>query len=171
MSERHPPHGHDHEHDEHGQCATNAPAQSNDKANHDDSKKTYFVEGMTCAHCAGQFEDNLKKLGNVANATVNFAASKVTVSGHVSLAEITAAGAFENLIVHPEGSEPRVFEHKPFWRQAENIKVLIALIVLLITYGLSKSGSVSEPWVTLGYAATMVIRPRPSRQKPDPKKR
>ncbi|MGO3859429.1 MAG: heavy metal translocating P-type ATPase [Neisseriaceae bacterium] len=162
MSERHDkhiPHGHDHDHDhdEHGHCQTPASPNAGNASAHDDSKKTYFVEGMTCAHCAGQFEDNLKKLGNVSHATVNFAASKVTVSGSVSLADITKAGAFESLVVHPEGEQPRVFEHKPFWRQPENIKVVIAAVVLLITYVLSKNEAVPEFWVTLGYAATMLI--------------
>ncbi|MBP6563324.1 MAG: heavy-metal-associated domain-containing protein, partial [Neisseriaceae bacterium] len=109
-------HPHDHEHDEHGHCQSGKPTSPQPSSAHDDSKKTYFVEGMTCAHCAGQFEDNLNKLGNVTKATVNFAASKDTISGGASLADVTAAGAFESLLVHPEGETPRVFEHKPLWR-------------------------------------------------------
>ena len=34
--------------------------------------KTYRVQGFTCANCAGKFENNVKQLSGVEDATVNF---------------------------------------------------------------------------------------------------
>ncbi|UXR74800.1 heavy metal translocating P-type ATPase [Staphylococcus sp. IVB6238] len=63
------------------------------------NKKTYRVEGMTCANCAAKFERNVEALPSVSSATVNFGASKIYVQGSPTIEEIEAAGAFENIEV------------------------------------------------------------------------
>ncbi len=123
---------------------------------HDKSKQTYRVEGLTCGHCANQFEENLYKLNNVTCASVNFTAEKVSVSGDVSLADITQAGAFENLKIVPEDAPMVELVRAPFWQQQENIRVFIAFIVLAISYGLSLT-TTSETIVVIGYLASMLI--------------
>ncbi|MCR1809460.1 heavy metal translocating P-type ATPase [Haploplasma modicum] len=65
-------------------------------------KKTYYVEGFSCASCANTFEKNVKSLKNVKDANVNFGASKITVSGNVSIEELEKAGSFENLIIRED---------------------------------------------------------------------
>ncbi len=130
--------------------------QNAHSAKHGDSKTTYKIEGLTCAHCASTFEDNLNKLPNVTCATVNFAASKVAISGDVSLTDITKAGAFENLQIFSEDQEIITIQ-KPFYQQPENIKVCIAAIVLAVTYFLSKSDNPNNTLVLVGYLATMII--------------
>lgn len=70
--------------------------------------KTYRVQGFTCANCAGKFENNVKQLSGVEDATVNFGASKISVYGHATIEELEKAGAFENLKVTPEKSAHNV---------------------------------------------------------------
>lgn len=65
-------------------------------------KKVYRIEGLSCAHCAGKFEKNVKAIPGVRDAKVNFGASKLTVYGNATIAELEQAGAFENLKVIPE---------------------------------------------------------------------
>src|SRR5690625_830336 len=73
-----------------------------------EDKIVYRVEGFTCANCAGKFENNVKQLSGVEDATVNFGASKISVYGHATIEELEKAGAFENLKVTPEKSAHNV---------------------------------------------------------------
>ncbi|MEJ7540899.1 heavy metal translocating P-type ATPase [Staphylococcus intermedius] len=61
------------------------------------SRKTYKIEGLSCANCAGKFERNVQRLASVEAAQVNFGASKIYVTGNPSVEELEGAGAFENL--------------------------------------------------------------------------
>ncbi|HLR66809.1 MAG TPA: heavy metal translocating P-type ATPase [Virgibacillus sp.] len=73
-----------------------------------EDKSVYRVEGFTCANCAGKFENNVKQLSGVEDATVNFGASKISVYGHTTIEELEKAGAFENLKVTPVKSARHV---------------------------------------------------------------
>lgn len=42
-------------------------------------KKTYILEGLSCAHCAGLIEEKINQLPNVNEAFINFGASKLIV--------------------------------------------------------------------------------------------
>ena len=44
------------------------------------TKKTFPIKGMHCASCVMILEDSLKKVDGVANATVNLATEKATVT-------------------------------------------------------------------------------------------
>ncbi|WP_390575844.1 heavy-metal-associated domain-containing protein, partial [Staphylococcus pseudintermedius] len=61
------------------------------------SRKTYRIEGLSCANCAGKFERNVRGLASVEEAQVNFGASKIYVTGDPTVEELEGAGAFENL--------------------------------------------------------------------------
>ncbi|WP_086427899.1 heavy metal translocating P-type ATPase [Staphylococcus cornubiensis] len=61
------------------------------------SRKTYKIEGLSCANCAGKFERNVRGLASVEDAQVNFGASKIYVTGDPTVEELEGAGAFENL--------------------------------------------------------------------------
>src|SRR5699024_152201 len=65
-------------------------------------KNVYHVNGFSCAHCAGKFENNVKKLSNVHDAKVDYRASKIAVYGEASIEELENAGSVENLEVRPE---------------------------------------------------------------------
>lgn len=93
--------------------------------------KTYNVVGLTCANCAAQFEENVKKLPHVKEAKVNFAAAKLTVLGEATIEELEQAGAFENIKVLPE-REP--LTHPPYWKTKPLLQT--ALSGLLLTVGI-----------------------------------
>ncbi|MBY7141803.1 cadmium-translocating P-type ATPase [Virgibacillus sp. NKC19-3] len=117
--------------------------------------KAYRVQGFSCAGCAKTFENNVKKLQGVEDAEVNFGASKVYVQGHITIEELEKAGAFENLKVRDE-NEPKA-EHIPFWKHKENIKVYIALILLVASWFLGNQLGEEHPLPTIGYAASILI--------------
>lgn len=65
-------------------------------------RNDFRVEGFSCANCAGKFERNVKEIPGVEDAKVNFGASKITVSGEVTVEQLEKAGAFEKLKITPE---------------------------------------------------------------------
>lgn len=93
-------------------------------------KQTYELQGLTCAHCAQKFEDNIRKIATVEDVSVNFSASKVSVKGDVTVEQLEAAGAFENIKVIPEKAP--LPEKIPFWQKRENKAVLFSLTILII---------------------------------------
>ncbi|ARJ51737.1 heavy metal translocating P-type ATPase [Staphylococcus lutrae] len=66
------------------------------------SRTTYKIEGLSCAHCAVKYERNVQQLDSVDQAQVNFGAAKIYVTGHPTIAELESAGAFENLKLTPD---------------------------------------------------------------------
>ena len=66
------------------------------------TKKEYRVEGLSCPNCSAKFEQNVKDIPTVTDAKVSFSVGKISVEGEASIADIEAAGAFENLkIIDP----------------------------------------------------------------------
>lgn len=97
----------------------------------------------------------MKHLDGVFDAKVNFAASKITVVGEVTIEELEKAGAFENLKVRPE-NETNII-HVPFWKQKENYKVYLSAVLLIISWLLSKYYGSEHLIPTLGYALSMIV--------------
>ena len=120
-----------------------------------ENKTVYRVQGFTCANCAAKFENNVKNLPGVEDAKVNFGASKVVVQGKVTIEELEKAGAFENLKVRDE-KEQKV-ERTPFWRQKENFKVYIAMILLITSFFLRLQLGEEHIIPVFGYAASIII--------------
>lgn len=112
----------------------------NNTQNHAEAKNVYRVQGFTCTNCAGIFEKNVKNLPGVQDAQVNFGASKITVVGNTTVAELEKAGAFESLKVTPE--KEHVVEKKgPFWK--ENWNVIVSALLLAAGYILGEDHSLS----------------------------
>ncbi|MGG2201157.1 heavy metal translocating P-type ATPase [Paenibacillus validus] len=112
----------------------------NNTQNHAEAKNVYRVQGFTCTNCAGIFEKNVKNLPGVQDAHVNFGASKITVVGNTTVAELEKAGAFESLKVTPE--KEHVVEKKgPFWK--ENWNVIVSALLLAAGYILGEDHSLS----------------------------
>ncbi|WP_201318974.1 heavy metal translocating P-type ATPase [Paenibacillus sp. EPM92] len=112
----------------------------NNTQNHAEAKNVYRVQGFTCTNCAGIFEKNVKNLPGVQDAQVNFGASKITVVGNATVAELEKAGAFESLKVTPE--KEHVVEKKgPFWK--ENWNVVVSALLLAAGYILGEDHSLS----------------------------
>ncbi len=85
---------------------------------------------------------------------MNFGASKVTVYGETTIAELEKAGAFENLKITPEHvKEVQV----PFWRKKENINVLISVLFLLGGWLAAEYDGENSLSSVLLYATSMII--------------
>lgn len=95
------------------------------------TEKTYRIEGLSCANCAGKFEKNVKQLPGVTNATVNFGASKISVEGQTTIEELEEAGAFENLIIRNDQDNPEQVRSKESFIK-RNIALIISLGFILV---------------------------------------
>lgn len=115
-------------------------------------KKVYRVQGFTCANCAAQFEKNVRNLPHVVDAKVNFGASKLTVHGEASIAELEQAGAFENLKVFPE-HETVQEETDPWWKK----KIYLSALLLLAGWLAGQAWGEQSLGAILLYAASMLI--------------
>lgn len=109
--------------------SVNAP-----RANVQDAARTvYHLTGLTCADCAAQFEQKLKKYPGVKDARVNFGAARVTIIGDAPPIEIiNELGAFDNIRV--DETRNLASDHpgrSPWWTQPTAIFTVIsgALIV------------------------------------------
>ncbi|MBA4495441.1 heavy metal translocating P-type ATPase [Paenactinomyces guangxiensis] len=119
-------------------------------------KKVFRVQGFTCASCAAQFEENIKKLPGVKDAQVNFGASKITVYGEPSIQDLENAGAFENLKIYPENQEIRM-EREPFWKRRETIQVGVSLVFLLLGWFMGESYEEKSIPSVISYLLSMLI--------------
>lgn len=119
----------------------------------EDRRKTYRVEGFTCANCAQTFEENVRDLQGVEEAKVNFGAAKITVAGNISREKIEEAGAFENLKLR--NTEEKTPATAPFWKQKETFRVYAAVFLLIISVILSYFSPAEPFWGNLGYAAAI----------------
>ncbi len=114
------------------------------------AKHVYRVQGFTCANCAMRFENNVKSLAGVADAQVNFGASKLTVYGHTTVEALEKAGSFENLKVVPE--KERIEQNRePFWKAYG--KVILSAVLLAMGYVLGEAHALS----TFLFAASIII--------------
>ncbi|MGM8216032.1 heavy metal translocating P-type ATPase [Bacillaceae bacterium W0354] len=102
-------------------------------------KETFYVQGMSCSNCAKTFENNVKAIPTVKNADVNFGASKVTVYGDATIADLEKAGSFENLIITKEFKEKEKFSLSYFLKHSWHLVVSFILlgigISLLVNLG------------------------------------
>nr|WP_312755442.1 heavy metal translocating P-type ATPase [Bacillus mobilis] len=128
---------------------------------------TYRVEGFSCANCAGKFERNVKEIPGVQDAKVNFGASKISVTGETTIAELEKAGAFENLKVSmdtpsyrskaptSDNSDEPVEKTVPFYKKHSTL--LYATLFIVFGY-LSQYVNGEENLITsLLFVASIVI--------------
>ncbi|MFC7371056.1 heavy metal translocating P-type ATPase [Fictibacillus iocasae] len=81
---------------------------------------TYRLQGLTCASCAAKFEKNVQHIDGVIDAKVNFGASKLSVTGETTIADLEKAGAFDGIQVRKE-YEPIDVTQTPFWKVHANV--------------------------------------------------
>jgi len=94
-------------------------------------KSEYRLENLTCASCAMKFESNLNSLPTVEEVKLNFGASKLTITGNATVAELEAAGAFDGIKVY-EATKRRIEPIIPFYKRKENIVTVLSLIFLIV---------------------------------------
>lgn len=102
-----------------------------------------------------KFENNVKNIPSVAEATVNFGASKLSFTGDATVEELQAAGAFDGIKVVPltnRQPEPKI----PFYRRKENIVTFLSLIFVIagMTYTYKE---IPNPTVATGLFAVAII--------------
>jgi Zn2+/Cd2+-exporting ATPase len=119
-----------------------------------EAKKIYRIHGLSCAHCAAQFEKNVCNLPGVKEAKVNFGASKITVLGDATMEEIEKAGAFENLKISPEHEIPGE-NRLPFWKKKANYPVFLSAFFLIAAWVLNGQSGENLPVILL-YAASIL---------------
>lgn len=117
--------------------------------------KTYRIQGLSCTNCAAKFENNVRGLDGVKEAKINFGASKISISGSVSIEDIEKAGAFDNLKIRTEQEQATIKE--PFWKQKENIKVVLSAIFLLISWIMERQFGEGSVVSVIGYASSILV--------------
>lgn len=117
--------------------------------------KTYRIQGLSCTNCAAKFENNVRGLDGVKEAKINFGASKISISGSASIEDIEKAGAFDNLKIRTEQEQATIKE--PFWKQKENIKVVLSAIFLLISWIMERQFGEGSVVSVIGYAASILV--------------
>jgi len=115
----------------------------------------YELQGLSCANCAAQFEKNVQTIPSVDDAQVNFAASKITVTGDVTVDELEKARAFDHIQVR--GKNDDAFEQVPLWKKRENISAAISLVILLIGIGLQFSLGKEHPVVITTFIIAILV--------------
>lgn len=119
------------------------------------AKQEYELQGLSCANCAAQFEKNVQNIQSVDGAQVNFAASKITVTGDVTIDQLKKAGAFDHIQVRSKHDD--AFEQVPLWRKRENISAAISLVILLIGISLQFSFGKEHPIVITTFIIAILI--------------
>lgn len=117
--------------------------------------KSYRVQRFDCIECATKFEKNVKKLEGVLDTKVNFGASKITVTGNITIEALEKAGAFGHLKVRDEAEQ--IVEHEPFWKQKENVKVYISAILLVISWIIGTQYGEQSLVPTIGFLTAILI--------------
>lgn len=122
-------------------------------------RTVYRLAGLTCADCAARFERKLKEYPGVIDATVNFGAAKVTITGTPPPVEvINELGAFDNIRVDegalgravpggvadatsespagaPAGAAPGA-EQPPWWAAPTTVLTGLSGVLIAVAFGL-----------------------------------
>ncbi|KYG31960.1 heavy metal translocating P-type ATPase [Alkalihalobacillus trypoxylicola] len=123
------------------------------------SEQEFYLKGLSCASCAATFEENLNELKNVKQAKVNFGASKLTLIGDASIAEIEKAGQFDGIKIVRESEEKSSDDVRTkmisFFKSYANVMLSIVLVLL----GLFIQLVVGETnlFAMIAYLSAMVI--------------
>jgi len=119
-------------------------------------KTEYRLENLTCANCAMKFEKNVKAIKTVENVQVNFGASKLSLSGNVTIEDLEAAGAFDGIKVF-SAIERRTEPIIPFYKRKENIVTALSLVFLLAGIVLSFQHTETYPPAIALFFVSIVI--------------
>ncbi len=118
-------------------------------------ENVYNLQGLSCANCAAKFEKNVQSIDTVKDAQVNFAASKISVQGEVTVQQLEKAGAFDHIKVFTE--EEVMPERKPFFKKRENITTLIAFFFLLTGILMQISFGTKSPFVIPMFTLSIIV--------------
>ena len=119
-------------------------------------QQEFRLENLTCANCAMKFEKNIQALPDVSEANVNFGASKVRVTGPVTVEDLEKAGAFDGIKVVPMTMK-RTIESKPFFKRKENVLTVLSLLLLVVGSVISFQTSEADPYAITFFALSIAI--------------
>lgn len=117
----------------------------------------YRLEGLSCTNCAAKFEKNIQQIETVKELQLNFGASKLTVTGDVTIEQLEQAGAFDGIRVYEESYRPNHREKRSFWESRENRNTVASFVLLLFALAAEYGFSAPEPVVTGLYLAAIVV--------------
>lgn len=120
-----------------------------------ENKQVYRLQGLSCTDCARKFTENVKAIPTVEEASLNYGAAKLTVTGEATIEQLEKAGAFEGIKVYPE--REKTFERISLWKKRENMLALIALLFIAAGYAATfLYGAKSTPAITLFILAIVI---------------
>ncbi|WBX80966.1 heavy metal translocating P-type ATPase [Virgibacillus salarius] len=119
-----------------------------------ENKQVYRLEGLSCTNCAAKFEKNIRAIDSVDDVQLNFGASKITVQGAASIAQLEKAGAFDGIKLYPE--RQRTKPKRPFWKKRDNIASMLSLLFTIIGYTLFFQLGENNP-LTVGMFAVAIL--------------
>lgn len=117
----------------------------------------YRLEGLTCTNCAAKFEKNIQQIDTVQELQLNFGASKLTVTGDVTIEQLEQAGAFDGIRVYEESYRPNAQEKRSFWETRENRNTLMSFLLLLTALVVEYGFTVPQPVVVGLYLAAILV--------------
>ena len=119
------------------------------------TKQQFRLENLSCASCAAKFERNVKSIPSVADAEVNFGASKITVYGHVTKEQIEQAGAFDGIKVNADRRRNEQAKI-PIYKRIENILAAISFLFIALALCMEYVFSMQNPAIA-SYVVAIAI--------------
>lgn len=117
-------------------------------------QKTYRLENLSCTSCAAKFEKNVRELPDINHVNLNFGASKLTIDGNVSIAELEKAGAFDHIRVFPEKEK---VEYVPFYKRRQSIETIISLLLLIAGVFVSFQTAENDPLAIALFGGSILV--------------
>ncbi|KOF10813.1 cadmium transporter [Planococcus glaciei] len=117
-------------------------------------QKTYRLENLSCTSCAAKFEKNVRELPDINHVNLNFGASKLTIDGNVSIAELEKAGAFDHIRVFPEKEK---VEYVPFYKRRQSIETMISLLLLIAGVIVSFQTAENDPLAIALFGGSILV--------------
>ena len=100
------------------------------------------------------YKRQIRSLPDIKEVELNFGASKLTVDGDVSIADLERAGAFDHIRVYPERAK---IEQTPFYKRRQTIETAISFLLLIAGVILSFQTSESNPWAIGLFGGSMLV--------------
>jgi Zn2+/Cd2+-exporting ATPase len=115
----------------------------------------FAVNGITCLDCAAKFEQAVKKLPGVHNASLNVMAGKLTIEGVVDLELLRQLGRAEHYSITPMKRQDKMYVSKATF-QMDFYRALGSVLALFIAYGLEKNSFLPQIFIACYALATVI---------------
>ncbi|QAS52596.1 heavy metal translocating P-type ATPase [Halobacillus litoralis] len=113
--------------------------------------KEYKLQGLSCANCAAEMEEEIKKLENGEKAELKFGSSKLVVNDGVDLAKVRKILKSEGASLKEDEEHDHEHNHGP------NMKLLVIISAIIFVATLLLQGVLPPLAVTLMYITAITI--------------